>query len=141
MLSIFVREVNNIVIAWRLVYNMSENKRKVGKEGEELACDYLRKNHYKIICTNFYTKFGEIDIIARQGEYLVFCEVKYRADKKSGHPLESVGTLKQKKIVKSSLFYIKRNGLSMDTPIRFDVVSITGDRVSVIKNAFEGFDL
>ena len=65
-------------------------KQRIGKIGEDLACKYLRKNNYKIIGRNYYCKQGEIDIIAKDGTYLVFIEVKYRRDHTCGSPLEAV---------------------------------------------------
>ena len=79
---------------------------------------------------------GEIDVIARDGEYLVFCEVKYRSDSGSGHPAEAVDYRKQRVISKCALYYIMRHGLQ-DISCRFDVVSIEGNVITLYKNAFD----
>lgn len=117
------------------------NLRKLGKAFEEKAVSYLEENGFKVIETNFYTKFGEIDIIAREEEYLVFCEVKYRKKEDSGHPVEAVTVSKQKRIVKSSLYYMGIKGVSLNLPIRYDILAILNDDIILYKNAFEGFEL
>ena len=115
---------------------MTYNKRQIGTEKEKLAGAYLEKNGYKIIEYNFRCRQGEIDIIARDGEYLVFCEVKYRSDMSKGTPLEAVDYKKQRVISRCALFYIMKQRLG-DVPCRFDVVSITNQEIQVIKNAFD----
>ena len=122
---------------WRIT-NILKNKQEIGKIGEDIACSYLEKNNYKIICRNYRTKTGEIDIIAKEAEYLCFIEVKYRRDRQCGDPLEAVDYRKQKNIVQTALYYMMKNGLNEWTPCRFDVVSVCGGQVRVIKNAFEG---
>lgn len=63
----------------------------VGKKGEDLACSYLENLHYQILERNFHTRFGEIDIIAREKKALIFVEVKTRRSQSYGSPAESVG--------------------------------------------------
>ena len=65
-----------------------QNKRRTGTEYERRAGAYLEERGYEILEYNFRCRMGEIDIIARDGEYLVFCEVKYRLDARSGHPAQ-----------------------------------------------------
>lgn len=113
------------------------NKRKVGHRWEVHAAAFLNAQGYKILELNFNCKFGEIDIIAKDGNYLVFCEVKYRKTVEAGLPEEAVTTYKQKKIISSALFYMSSHHFSYETEVRFDVVSILGSEISVIKNAFE----
>lgn len=91
---------------------------------------------YEILEYNFYTRTGEIDIIAKQEEYLVFAEVKYRKNSSKGHPLEAVSLQKQRRISKSALYYMKRKGVS-EMAVRFDVVSILDDEIQVVQNAFD----
>ena len=114
------------------------NKRSIGTEYEELAQKYLVSQGYEIVETNFRNRRGEIDIIAKDAEYLCFIEVKYRKDRRCGDPLEAVDYRKQKNIVQTALYYMMKNGLNEWTPCRFDVVSVCGDQVELIKNAFEG---
>ena len=113
-----------------------QNKRNIGNEYERIAGKYLEKHGYQIIEYNFYSRHGEIDIIAKHEGYLVFVEVKYREDNKSGHPLEAVSLAKQKTICKCALYYMKKNGIQ-DVPVRFDVVGILGNKVTLVQNAFE----
>ena len=112
------------------------NKRTIGREKEELAAAYLKEQGYLVIEKNFRCRAAEIDLIARDGDILSFIEVKFRSSSKCGDPLEAVGPLKQKKIYEAALFYIARKGIPADTQIRFDVVSILSDDITLIKNAF-----
>ena len=115
---------------------MTYNKRQIGTEKEKLAGAYLEKNGYEIIDYNYRCRQGEIDIVAKDGEYLVFCEVKYRSSERSGTPFEAVDYKKQKTISRCALFYITQRHLEY-LPCRFDVVSVTEDAIQVIKNAFD----
>lgn len=112
------------------------NKRKIGFEYEKIAGDYLKKRGYEIIEYNFYSRHGEIDIIAKHEGYLVFVEVKYRENDSKGDPLEAISIKKQRTISKCALYYIKKNGMQ-DVSVRFDVVGILGDKIQVVQNAFE----
>lgn len=113
------------------------NKRQVGTQNEELAVKYLEENGYQIINKNFYCRTGEIDIIAKDGDYIVFIEVKYRTSSKYGLPIEAVNFNKMRKITRTALFYMHKNKNSTDIPIRFDVVVLLKDQINLIKNAFE----
>lgn len=113
------------------------NKREVGTQKEELAIKYLEENGYQIIHKNFYCKTGEIDIIARDGKYFVFIEVKYRTSDKYGLPTEAVNYNKMRKITRTALFYMFKNNISTDIPIRFDVVVLLKEQIHLVKNAFE----
>lgn len=115
-----------------------ENKRQIGGKKEDLASDYLKEKGYFIIQKNYRVKQGEIDLVARDGSTIVFVEVKYRKDERSGHPLEAVDERKRRKICHTALFYLNQNKISMDnTSIRFDVVGILGEEITHIENAFE----
>lgn len=113
-----------------------QNKRAIGSNYEKIAGQYLEQQGYQIVEYNFHSRFGEIDIIAKHQGYLVFVEVKYRENDKSGHPLEAVSVSKQRTISKCAFYYLQRYGLQ-DTPVRFDVVGILGDEIQVIQNAFD----
>ncbi|MCL2484436.1 MAG: YraN family protein [Endomicrobia bacterium] len=108
--------------------------RKTGFCKEKEAAVFLTKNGYKIIETNFNTKFGEIDIIVKRKDYLVFVEVKYRKSSDTGAPQESVTFQKQQKIIKSAVIYLKRNPTKDN--IRFDVIAINGSEITHIESAF-----
>ena len=113
------------------------NKRKIGESGETLAAKLLKMNGYDILEMNFRTRSGEIDIIAREGGYLVFIEVKARRTTGSGYPEEAVTPSKQKKITQTALFYMAKNRIPDGSPVRFDVLLILGDKYRIIKNAFD----
>lgn len=114
------------------------NKRVLGDAEEVIAIDYIKANGYTIIERNFRCKIGEIDIVAMDGNVLVFLEVKYRSSLKYGYPSQAVTAKKQNTIYKVAQFFLIKNNYSFDTPIRFDVVSIIGNDVELIKNAFGG---
>lgn len=114
------------------------NKRKTGTDYERLSGEFLEKNGYHILQYNYRGKFGEIDIVAMEDGYLVFCEVKYRYDDESGDPAEAVDQRKQKKICSTALQYLYEENLDpYDTDIRFDVITIEGEKIDLIKNAFD----
>ena len=113
-----------------------ENRRKKGSRYESVAAVCLQQRGYTILERNFSSREGEIDLIARDGEYLVFVEVKYRANVGFGEPTEAVGFAKQEKIRKTAQYYLYKNQVSQDQQCRFDVVAILGDQVEVITNAF-----
>lgn len=115
---------------------MGENKRTIGANYEKIAGEYLKTLGYDIVEYNFYSRSGEIDIIAKHEEYLVFIEVKYRDSEKKGHPLEAVSVSKQRTISKCAAYYLKKNHMC-NVPVRFDVVGILGDKIQVIQNAFD----
>lgn len=110
--------------------------RKRGTEYEKLAAGFLQEKGYRILQTNFYSKYGEIDIVAKQGDYLVFIEVKYREADTGGHPLEAVDIRKQCRICKTAAYYCLRYGYEEDTPCRFDVIGILGTELVHVEDAF-----
>ena len=107
-----------------------------GRAGEDAAATYLKKRGYKIVERNFRTRLGEIDIIAKHKNVLVFVEVKARADLSFQRPAESVTADKQRKIALTALYFLSANGLD-DVPCRFDVIEVVGKDVNHIINAFE----
>ncbi len=111
-------------------------KKSYGDKGEELAAAYLEHAGYQIVMKNFRCRQGEIDIIAREKHYLCFIEVKRRKDISSGHPFEAISPVKIKRICKTALFYLQTHYLSDATPVRFDVISIVGEEVSLLRDAF-----
>ena len=108
----------------------------VRKAGEAAARGYLTRAGYRIVDCNFRTRFGEIDIIAQAGEYLVFVEVKYRADASKGNPLEAVGPAKQERVRRTAAWYLMKKGISQEVPCRFDVVGILGKEIVLVADAF-----
>lgn len=113
------------------------NKRSIGSKWEEQAASYLAGQGLRIKERNFSCRFGEIDIIASDGQQTVFVEVKYRKTAATGHPEEAVGVAKAKKISKVADFYRVCRKMSADSPVRFDVVAIEGTDIKWYKNAFD----
>lgn len=118
------------------VMSPSVNKRQMGTSYELKAENYLREKGYKILETNFRNRSGEIDIIAKDGEYFCFIEVKYRTTNDYGNPLEAVDFRKQNQIRKLAMYYLMKNKLSEWTPCRFDVIAFEGEKMTHVENAF-----
>ncbi len=95
----------------------------VGSRGEDLACDFLLKQGYQILERNYRIRGGEIDIVAMDGDYLVFIEVKARNSDEYGLPVESITPWKIKSLLKTALFYCQKIKWE-DGPFRLDMVSI-----------------
>ena len=117
-----------------------QSTRDQGQRGEDIAWEYLKKRGYKILERNYRCRYGEIDLVAKDGETIVFVEVKSRRSAAFGEPEESVGPAKQKKISTVALCYLEEKHLH-DRPARFDVVSIlTGageQNILLIRDAFD----
>ncbi len=103
--------------------SLSKARITLGKEGEDLAAKYLQQQGLSIVMRNYRQKTGEIDIIARDGDCLVFVEVKTRTSVLYGMPYEAVTPRKQAQISKTALDYLTRNKLT-DQAARFDIISI-----------------
>lgn len=116
---------------------MSEYKRHIlGSNGEKIACKYLESMNYIIICKNFRCRQGEIDIIARDKNEIVFVEVKTRTNKIYGNPIDAVNWIKQNHIYKASEYFLYSNRLE-NVSIRYDVIEIYKDAkyyINHIKN-------
>ena len=110
------------------------NKR-IGNIGEAEAVAFLKGKGYKIVETNYTNKIGEIDIVAKDKQTLVFVEVKSRSSDMFGLGREAVDFRKQQKIRLVAQGYIKYKKL-FDVSCRFDVVEIMGDKITHIENAF-----
>lgn len=102
-----------------------------------VTAEYLKTQGYEILEKNYRCRIGEIDLIAKEGETLVFVEVKYRRNDKMGDPKEAVNRKKQKKISMTASYYLMRECGRMDIPCRFDVAAVLGEQIEVVKNAFE----
>ena len=113
----------------------------LGDRGERIAARLLRKLGYRILARNYRCPMGEIDLIAKDGDTVVFVEVKTRSGRGFGAPEEAVGPRKQRKLRDVAICYIKSTRAPMP-PMRFDVVSIVTkgwwrSEVEHIKDAFE----
>lgn len=111
----------------------------LGKTGEDLAVRYLRKKGYVILETNYRNSLGEIDIIAKERDTIVFVEVKTRKNNRFAHPKEAVTNKKQKTISRVAQAWLKQKKKT-DAKARFDVVAILADQnnneIELIKHAF-----
>lgn len=118
---------------------MKTNRRQLGEAGEDLAVAALKDRGYNILEANYTVPLGEIDLIARHRQFLVFVEVKTRRSLKFGAPQEAVSPAKQARLKRLADYYLKQKRLT-GTPVRFDVVAITlgGDapQVEIIQDAF-----
>ncbi|BBB48740.1 YraN family protein [Pelolinea submarina] len=129
---------------------MTENKtlthnQRLGRWGEEAARQYLLAQGLEIVNSNVRTAYGEIDVLARQGEVLVFCEVKTRRTRTFGHPEVAVTPKKQEHMRNAALDYLQTHNL-LDSPWRIDVLAIEKDsqdiknpvKVTWFQNALSG---
>lgn len=113
-------------------------KNTYGTRGEIIASNYLINKGYTIVERNYKNKIGEIDIIAKQGNIIVFVEVKTRMSRGFGDPLEAVNYKKQQKIKNVATSYLMKVK-KLNSLCRFDVISILGDadeEIVHIENAF-----
>ncbi len=113
------------------------NKREVGGKYESRAAEYLSEHGVEILERNYRTRRGEIDLIGRDGEYLVFFEVKERSGVGSGYAAEAVTLSKRRTICAVSERYLFEKKYGSDTAVRYDVIAIDRDSIEWIKNAFE----
>jgi putative endonuclease len=113
-----------------------KDTKNTGRRGEDKAADFLQKSGWTLLERNFRFRFGEIDIIALDGETLVFIEVKAW----SSYPIESleygVNKKKQLKIIETAKYFLVKHRKYSDMSIRFDILFIKADVVTHIKNAF-----
>ena len=110
-------------------------KKLLGKVGETSAVKFLKKQGFKIVERNYKNMFGEIDIIATDGEYTVFIEVKTRSGDAFGTPAEAVDYRKRKKYARIAQAYIAHEGI-YDKAVRFDVIEIENGKINHVKDAF-----
>jgi putative endonuclease len=119
---------------------MSDNRQQFGKTGEAIAVRFLRQRGYRILEQNYRTVLGEIDIIAKDRDTLVFVEVKARKSIRFGNPKAAVTVRKQRKLSMVALHYLKSTAQSR-VKARFDVVAIRSadavPKIELVKNAFE----
>ena len=133
----FSTQTNKILLFAGESRKAKMNTRKIGTVQEQRVAGWLKQHGYDIVEHNFSCRFGEIDLIARDGEYLVFVEVKYRKDNSSGYSLAAVNPAKQKTICKVARYFLTVEYHNVDIPCRFDVAGIDGDEIHWVKNAFE----
>lgn len=121
---------------------MKEPFQKLGNIGEEIACRYLREKLYIILARNYRTPGGEIDIVAKKKDLLVFIEVKCRLTERFGKPYEAVNFFKKIHFQRAILWFFKKNQVK-EKKFRFDIISIVLNKDRSVKELrhFEGVDL
>ena len=117
---------------------------RTGKIGEDYTAAMLETRGWTVLERNYHSRYGEIDIIARDGQYIVFVEVKTRRAAGLDHPLTAVTKAKQQKLTKTALLYLSEHPEAQQLQCRFDAAGLTTDsagnvlQVDYIENAFEG---
>ncbi|QTR50506.1 YraN family protein [Candidatus Thiothrix anitrata] len=107
-----------------------------GSNTEQLACEHLQANGLRLVQQNYRTRSGEIDLIMRDGQLLVFVEVRYRKTQRYGGALQSIDPRKQARIIRTAQHYLQYR--APNAQVRFDVVAVEGDNgINWIKNAFD----
>ena len=120
---------------------MFGRKSSVGSTGEDFVCNYLKDKGIEIIARNYRNRLGEIDIIARDSDYICFVEVKTRTGSSAGFPAESVNRAKQRKISQTACAYLKQKRLETAN-CRFDVAAVMLNKelkledIEYLENAF-----
>ena len=114
------------------------SRQRLGNLAEDQAAAFLRRRGYLILERNATYRIGEVDIIARDGDTLVFVEVRARTHADPVHPAATVDRRKQRQIVRTAMAYCQHHDIT-DTMIRFDVLAVTGkpERIEHFENAFE----
>ena len=123
---------------------MTTVRQDLGKSGEDLAVAELQRRGYAIVARRYRTRHGEIDVVARDGEALVFVEVRRRSGGGCGAAAESVTRHKQRRVARMAAAYLSRHGLYDRCAVRFDVVAIDdlpsgGAVVTLIQAAFDAW--
>ena len=116
-------------------------QRSIGGNGEDLAAAFLQDQGFAILTRNYRKRFGEIDIVAEEGDTLVFVEVKTRSSAAFGSPFEAVDARKQRRMARAALDYLSSRKLH-GRPARFDVVAVLlqspeRPRIEHVRNAFD----
>ena len=119
---------------------MTRERLDLGKWGEDLALKKVKKLGYRCIARNYSCPLGEVDLIARDGDTLVFIEIKTRRGRSLAYAKEAVNQRKRRQLSKVALAYMKSNGF-VDVRARFDVVviNLSGEdqEIEVVRNAFD----
>ncbi len=97
--------------------------KSLGRRGEDAAARYLKRHGYRIIARGVRSRLGELDIVAADARTVVFVEVKTRSSGGAGHPTEAIDAVKQQRMTRAALAYLKGHGL-LECRARFDVVSV-----------------
>lgn len=102
---------------------MTKSNREMGQNGEDLACEFLRNKGWDILARNYYAGHSEIDIIAKDGNVIVFLEVKMRSTSRFGQPIEFVNEQKIVHVYRAAEHWVHKHKMQ-DSPLRFDIIGI-----------------
>lgn len=106
----------------------------IGKKGENLAAEFLTKKGYQILRRNYRYRRGEIDLIAKRNNIIIFVEVKYRSGTSFGFPEDFVDNSKEEMVLKTAEFFLEEENWNGD--IRFDIIAISGNEIRHFLDAF-----
>jgi putative endonuclease len=119
---------------------MTDERQRLGVDGERAAQRFLRRRGYTIVECNYRCPLGELDLVALDGRTLVFVEVKTRRGTRAGSPFDAVDPRKQRQIARAAEYYLSARGLH-DRDVRFDVVGVWRDGEAIacelVRDAFE----
>lgn len=114
-------------------------RKKIGNQGEDIAVRYLQQQGYRILNRNYYSRYGEIDVICEYNRVIIFVEVKTRRSERYGSAEESVTRVKQERLRKTALHYLQQRNQPFKE-MQFDVITVRlgGPKpvINHIKNAF-----
>jgi putative endonuclease len=110
-------------------------RKALGAFGEDKAAAWYERNGYRVVARNWRCRDGELDIVARRGSTVVFCEVKTRASPAFGVPAEAVTAAKQRKLRALAVLWLRATGARAGE-LRFDVASVLGGKLEIIEAAF-----
>ena len=116
----------------KMAVNM--HNKELGALGEKKAQSYLKRLGWKILETNYKTRFGEVDIIAQKKDVIAFVEVKTRLTDEYGTPSQAVNYERQRRYINAARYYFA--GRQINCTVRFDVIEILRDELNHIENAF-----
>lgn len=108
---------------------------QIGREAEDRALGFLEQKGLRLIERNYRSRFGEIDLIMREGSTIVFIEVRYRRSKAFGGASHSVTSAKQQRLLATAEQFLQQHAPQL--PARMDVLALEGNEIEWIKNAFE----
>ena len=114
----------------------AKNNRRTGSHYETKVAAFLETKGFQILEKNYRCRSGEIDLIARDGRYLVFIEVKFRSNTHAGYALEAISPRKAAQVRRVAEFYLYEKRYPEETPVRFDAAGIDGTEITYVKHAF-----
>jgi len=123
-----------------MIFRRSDNK-NLGKQGEGVAVEFLKKQGYRVVERNYRTRKGEIDVVCEHSGCIIFVEVKTRRSLAFGHPEEAVDERKQRRMAQIAVDYLTENSLWGKVDCRFDVVAIFEDNPRSLKHIVDAFRL